>query len=413
MRIKAVIQGVTQTSLVIAVGYVSIFFLNMLSWLIEQNPGTTFNTVIQTTSRIWLNAHFVAIEILEGRVASVTVPGYQFTLVPLGFTAVIVYLSYRAGKYMANQQALGYSWLGAISSYGLVAFAATSVASSKQIKVQDVTGVFLPLVIFSLVLIISSLYSATEEEGALRLRIRESLAEMSKRFPWALKPVLSPALRAGTAVVLALAAVSAIACAVLIAINWVDAIKLYQGLQLSFMGTLIISFGQLALLPNLIIYGMSWFTGLGFSLGVGSTVSPLAVELGPLPAIPMLSALPAATDSLMIVFVLVILLSAFFATLLVKPFTGALRFDYASTTTAALSLGIGIGLVAALEMFFLAVISSGSIGPERMSQIGINPWLVFAVTFVEVSLISCLAAFFSARTEGVDTELVQRVRRLK
>ncbi|MFN9978643.1 MAG: hypothetical protein ACK53Y_01950, partial [bacterium] len=81
MRIKAVIQGVTQTSLVIAVGYVSVFFLNMLSWLIEQNPGTTFNTVIQTTSRIWLNAHFVAIEILEGRVASVTVPGYQFTLV--------------------------------------------------------------------------------------------------------------------------------------------------------------------------------------------------------------------------------------------------------------------------------------------------------------------------------------------
>lgn len=413
MRIKAVLQGVTQTSLVLAVGYVSIFFLNMLSWLIEQNPGTTFNTVIQTTSRIWLNAHFVAIQIMEGRVASVTVPGYEFTLVPLGFTAVIVYLSYRAGKYMANQPALGYSWLGAISSYGLVAFAATSVSSTKQIKVQDAVGVFLPLVIFSVVLIISSLYSATDEEGSLRLKVRGFLAEQTNRIPWAIKPVLSPALRAGTAVVLALAAASALACAVLIAINWVDAIKLYQGLQLSFMGTLIISFGQLALLPNLIIYGMSWFTGVGFSLGVGSTVSPLAVELGPLPAIPMLSALPAATDSLMIVFVLVTLLSAFFATLLVKPFTRELRFNYASTTTAALSLGIGIGLVAALEMLVLAAISSGSIGPERMSQIGINPWLLFAVTFVEVSLISCLAAFFSARTEGVDTELVQRVKRLK
>jgi hypothetical protein len=158
---------------------------------------------------------------------------------------------------------------------------------------------------------------------------------------------------------------------------------------------------------------MSWFTGVGFSLGVGSSVSPLANELGPLPAIPMLTALPSGTDSLMIAFVLVTLLSAFAATILVKPYTAQLRFDYASTTGAALALGIGIGLVAALEMLVLALLSSGSIGPERMSQIGINPWLVFLVTLVEVTMMSCLAAFFSARTEGVDTELLSRVKRLK
>lgn len=413
MRIKAVIQGLTQTSLVVAVGYVSIFFLNMLSWLIEQNPGTTFNTVLQTTSRIWLNAHFVAISILEGRVAGVKVPAYEFTLVPLGFTALIVYLIYRAGKNLANQEALGFSWLSAISSYGLLAFAATTVSSSKEIKVQDISGVFLPVLIFSAVLIFSSLYADSDEQGPLRIRLRDFFAERANRIPWAIKPVISPALRAGTAVVLALAAVAAIATAALIAINWVDAIKLYQGLQLSFMGTLVISFGQLAILPNLIIYAMSWFTGVGFSLGVGSTVSPLAVELGPLPAIPLLTAIPAVTDSFMIVLVLVTLLSAFFATILVKPYTAQLRFDYASTTTAALSLGIGIGLVAALEMLFLALLSAGSIGPERMSQIGINPWLVFVVSFVEVASMSCLAAFFSARTEGVDTEVLQRVKRLK
>jgi Family of unknown function (DUF6350) len=413
MRIKAVIQGVTQTSLVIAVGFVSIFFINMLSWLIEQNPGTTFNSVIQTTSRIWLNAHFVAIQIAEGKVAGVKVPAYEFTLVPLGFSALIIYFMYRAGKQIASQEHLGFAWLGSISSYGLVAFAATSVSSSKEIKVLDVAGVFLPLIIFSLVLVFSSLYCASDEEGNLRIKIRDFFADRASKMPWAIKPVIQPALRAGSAVVLALAAVSSIATALLIAFNWVDAIKLYQGLQLSFIGTLVISFGQLAVLPNLITYGMSWFTGVGFSLGVGSSVSPLANELGPLPAIPMLTALPSGTDSLMIAFVLVTLLSAFAATILVKPYTAQLRFDYASTTGAALALGIGIGLVAALEMLVLALLSSGSIGPERMSQIGINPWLVFLVTFVEVTMMSCLAAFFSARTEGVDTELLSRVKRLK
>lgn len=159
MRIKAVIQGVTQTSLVIAVGYVSIFFINMLSWLIEQNPGTTFNTVIQTTSRIWLNAHFVAIDIAAGRVAGVKVPAYDFSLVPLGFSALILFFIYRAGKQIANQEHLGLAWLGSISSYGLVAFAATSSASSKEIKVQDVAGIFLPIIIFGLVLIFSSIFT--------------------------------------------------------------------------------------------------------------------------------------------------------------------------------------------------------------------------------------------------------------
>lgn len=413
MRLKAAIQGVTQTTLVIAVGFVSIFLLNMLTWLVEQTPGTTFNSVIQTSARIWLNAHFVGIQIAEGKVAGVKVPAYEFTLVPLGFALLIAWLIYRVGRSLAGQENLGYGWVGSIATYALVAVGLTSTASSKAIKVQDISGVFLPVLIFSVIVIFSSLFAETDLEGPLRLRLREFFANRIDRLPWAIKPVIAPALRAGTAVVACLAAVSAIAVAILIAVNWVDAIKLYQGLQLSFLGTLVISFGQLALLPNMIIYGMSWLTGLGFSLGEGSTVSPLAVELGPLPAIPMLSALPTGTDSLMIVFVLVPLLAAFFATLLVKPFTQELRFNYASATSAAIGLGLGVGFVAAAEMLLLALISGGSIGPERMSQVGVNPWLVFAVTFIEVATVSSLAAFFSARPEGVDTELLQKVRRLK
>jgi len=110
---------------------------------------------------------------------------------------------------------------------------------------------------------------------------------------------------------------------------------------------------------------------------------------------------------------LVPILASFGATLLIKPYTADLRFNYASATTAAIALGIGVGLVAAVEMVILADFASGSIGPERMNMVGINLWLVFAVTFVEVAVTSILAAFFSARPEGVDTELVQRVRRLK
>jgi hypothetical protein len=221
--------------------------------------------------------------------------------------------------------------------------------------------------------------------------------------------LIGPALRAGTGVVAAMSAVSAIMISVLLAVNWIEIIKLYQSLQLTFLGTFTVSTGQLTLMPNLIAFGNAWLTGVGFSVGQGSTVSPLVTELGPLPAIPMLAALPVSSSSLGVLFILVPLLAAFFGTLLVKSHTAELRFNYSSATTAAISLGLSIGLVAALEMWVLVELASGSLGPGRMSLVGANPWMVAGVTFIEVSLASVLAAFFSARPDGADTELIKRI----
>jgi len=123
----------------------------------------------------------------------------------------------------------------------------------------------------------------------------------------------------------------------------------------------------------------------------------------------MLAALPVSSNSFGVLFILVPLLAAFFATLLVKSHTAELRFNYASATTAAISLGLAIGFVAAAEMWILADFAGGSIGPGRMSQVGTNPWLVAGVTFIEVSIASVLAAFFSARPDGADTELIKRI----
>jgi hypothetical protein len=127
----------------------------------------------------------------------------------------------------------------------------------------------------------------------------------------------------------------------------------------------------------------------------------------------MLAALPVGSNSFGIVFILVPLLCAFGATLLIKSHTADLRFSYASATSAAIALGVAIGFVAAVEMWILADFSGGSIGPGRMSVVGANPWLLAGVTFVEVTVASVLAAFFSARPDAADAELIQRTRRIK
>ncbi|MEI7419597.1 MAG: DUF6350 family protein [Actinomycetes bacterium] len=418
MRIKAIGQGALQASFVIAVGFVGIFILNLLVWLVEQTHGSSFKTVTQTSARIWLNAQGVPLHFNAGHVAGLAVPEYVFDLIPLGFALLIGWSMYRAGRRLSGESYLGFAWAGAIVLYLAIATTLTSASYAKSIHVLDWQGVFIPTALFSALLIIGSvvgepLYVENQNPSALRDRVRDYFMALKDKLPWAIKPLIAPALRAGTGVVLAMSAVSAILVSLMLLLNWVEVVRLYQSLQLSFFGTLTVSFGQLALMPNVIALANSWLTGVGFSVGEGSMVSPLGTELGPLPAIPMLAALPVGANSFGIVFILVPLLCAFGATLLIKSHTAELRFAYASATSAAIALGVAIGFVAAIEMWILADFSGGSIGPGRMAVVGANPWLVAGVTFVEVTVASVLAAFFSARPDAADAELIQRTRRIK
>jgi len=415
MRIKGFGQGALEASFVIAIGFVTIFLLNMAIWLVEQTSGTNFESVLQTSSLIWFNAHGVPIHYAASKLGHIIVPAYNFDLIPLGFSILIGWATYRAGRRLSSDEYLGSSWFGAILSYGALAGVLSTVANTRKLFVLDWQAIFIPTALFAAILIIGSVAGSPKYEtsGPLRTSVSGFFRNRFEKLPWAIKPLVSPALRAGTAVVLVLTVFSSLFIAISLAWNWIEVIRLYQSLQLSFLGTVSVSFGQLALLPNLIALGDTWLTGVGFSIGQGSTVSPLATELGPIPAIPMLAILPVGSSSLAILFVIIPLIAAFLATLLVKSHTAELRFNYASNTSAALALGLSIGVVAAVEMFLLADFSGGSIGPGRMSAVGATAWVVALVTFIEVSIASILAAFFSARPEALDRELVQKVRRLK
>jgi hypothetical protein len=418
MRIRAFARGALGSAFVVALGFLTVFALNLTVWLVEQTVGSTFQSVLQDSSRTWLSAHGVPLLIAEGKIAGIKVPAYVVDFLPLGFSIFIGWLIFRAGKKLSGEKYLGFAWLGAITLYLAVAVILTSSAVTKSIYVVQWQGVFIPTALFAALVIIGSVAGAPmlfedSEPSVMRDRIREFLIDLVDKLPWAIKPLIGPALRAGTGVVAAMSLVSAVLISVMLALNWIEIIKLYQSLQLTFLGTLTVSAGQLALMPNVLAFGNSWLLGTGFSVGQGSIVSPLATELGPLPAIPMLAALPVSGSSLGVLFILVPLLAAFFATLLVKSYTAELRFAYASATSAAISLGLAIGFVAAVQLWLLTELASGSIGPGRMSLVGVNPWLVAGVTFLEVSIASILAAFFSARPDAADTELIRRNAKVK
>ena len=82
----------------------------------------------------------------------------------------------------------------------------------------------------------------------------------------------------------------------------------------------------------------------------------------------------------------IVLLAAFIATLSIRKSVEEIRFEFAKSWTAALSLGLSIALVTGSQMGLLALIASGSAGPGRLSQVGVSPLVLAIVVFVLVTI---------------------------
>jgi hypothetical protein len=376
-----------------------------LVWLLENNPDVDWLVAFRAAADFWLLSHGTGLVVPEGEILGLLVPAFVVTLVPLGMTIWLARSFYNAGKRFLAARSLWPGWLGGSLVYGVAALGISTAAYDSAIYPVAWQGVFFPTILFMIFQILGSVFGQPDEifEGDVldqspeRDRIRGALNSLRLKLHWSIRSIVSPAFRAGTAITVMLLAVSAFTLAVLIAISWIDITRLYESVQVSILGAVVITIGQLALIPNLVIFGAAWFTGVGFSIGAGSLFSPLGSQVGPLPTMPVLGALPVGQLEFGMISIVVVLLAAFIATLAIRKSADEIRFEFATAWTAAISLGLSIALVTSLQMALLATIASGSAGPGRLVQVGVSPWLLALVVFIEVGVVATLAAFYSAR----------------
>ncbi len=118
--------------------------------------------------------------------------------------------------------------------------------------------------------------------------------------------------------------------------------------------------------PNAALLGSAYLLGPGFAVGTGTLVSPAMVVLGPVPAFPLLAALPpsgaGAAWSPALVAVPVVL--AGIAAALV-----ARRFPVYALEQAAIR-GLASGVLGGFVLWLLIVRAGGSVGPGRMAHLG-------------------------------------------
>jgi hypothetical protein len=394
-----------EAAILVAMGLGVLLAPLTIVWIIENDPNVNWSVAFRAASDFWLLSHGTRLVIPAGEILGVAVPTFVISLIPLGMTILFARLYYNAGKRFLVATALWPGWLGGVTVFGAAALGISTLAFDEAVYPVTWQGVVLPTLLFFVFQFLGSVFGRPDilfdgdvlDQAPERDRIRRALNNFRLKLHWSIRSLIGPALRAGTAITAMLLMVSSFTIAVLIAVNWIDITRLYESVQVSVLGAIVLTAGQLAILPNVIIYGAAWFTGVGFSIGTGSLISPLGSQVGPLPAVPILGALPVGQLEFGMVAIAVVLLAAFIATVMIRRSADEIRFEFATAWSAAISLGASIALVASLQLGFLAVISSGGAGPGRLSEVGVNPWILMAVSFIEVFVVSTLAAFYSAR----------------
>lgn len=144
----------------------------------------------------------------------------------------------------------------------------------------------------------------------------------------------------------------------------VKILDLHEALEPGVLGTVALVLLQLLYLPTAVVWGLAWLTGPGFAVGTGTLVSPAEVITAPMPALPMLGALPEpGSPGLGWVVIVPVLVGAVLGWVLHRRRHQA-RWWQAGV--AGLTLGAGAGLLTAVLM----LAGSGAIGPGRMSEVG-------------------------------------------
>lgn len=347
-------------------------------------------------AQIWMVIHGVPVELIitldDGALGEgVGIPqGGWFHLVPLGLTMIPLALAWRAGRRMAQGAYSDQLWHGLLPLVLSYAGAGAGLSVLAQDTAFEVHPAFAGLCSAALMALGSLAGCYAEARSWTRMigvDLESRIEEFSQQLRWAGSYAWA-ILRAGAVACVVAVGLSALLLAGQIGVRWMDVVNVYQQLDPGFWGVLGLTLLHLGLLPNMILWTLAYSTGAGFSMGTGTTVAPYAVELGPLPAVPILGALPAsAPESVLAVLLVPVLAGAAAGWWLMREGENHLDDWFAlrigmrplSLGVSTLALGVFTGIAAAVLAVGPLWLSHISLGVGRMTDIGPDAGLAAAM----------------------------------
>ena len=294
---------------------------------------------------------------LVGHGSGLSVGGVPLAIVPLSLTALIAAVVYRFGRWAGESSAevdddrtLGVAAVVFTGLYMVVAVITCVVLG------QDSASPGLGRAIVGSMLLAGVAGTLGMAVGTGRLPVWVG------RVPGWVRSVAYGA----TATFLMLLVASAVLVAVMVLLGLNQASTVMSGLHLSSGDYVMYTLVTMAVAPNAVLFGSSYLLGPGFAVGTGTVVSPSVVSLGPVPAFPLLAALPEAgpTPQWAMGFLAVPVVVAMIGAVLAQRAYRVPAYD-----SAALR-GFGCGFGAALLTTAAIALSGGAMGTGRMADIG-------------------------------------------
>ena len=348
--------------------------LTLIGWITAPHVGLGGGLagVLRSAGLLWLVAHHV--EVTVGGVG-------RIGLLPLGLVLLPAALIERAGRWLTSAghvrrlRDVGHAALSIAFPYALFT-GAVAVASRTTLAApslwQSVTAGF---------------GIALLAGGAGAARGLAPWRTLAGRVPPRPRSVILGML-AGLAVLTAFGAVLAAAS---LAVHLNAYKTAVTALNPGVGGAALLLLAGLSYLPNSVIWAIAYMLGPGFSVGVGTAVSPSGSALGAIPAFPMLAALPvggkAAFPPWLGFFVLV-------TPYLAGALAGLMTVRIAPTPSleAAPLWGLLTGSLAALVVGFGAKLSGGPLGAGRLTSVGPVGVEAGVVAALEVGVTAALVA---------------------
>lgn len=364
----------------------------LLAWATSAQSTATWGQAVRVASDVWLALHRVGLEVPGGRIA----------LAPLGGLALPIALTWIAGRRIGHSldarhvtaaggplRAVAGPVLALAGGYAAVLVLVALVAQGGGVRPAlwqaVVAGVLLPLV--------GAVPAALRAAGA---DVGATLAD-ALRLPDRVRRAVRPA-ALGLGLLLAVAAALVVATLVL---RFGRVLTLYDALGAGAVGGAVLTLGQLTLVPNLVVWALAFLAGPGFAVGVGTSVTPAASDLGLLPLVPVLGALPApgplpAPLAVLIVLPVAVGAAVGWWTLRRGPVADQVADGALGPVAAVVEALVPVALASALLLVLLAL-SGGAAGPGSLSAVGPSPWKVALVLAGELGLGAAATAWATQR----------------
>lgn len=378
------LQGVVELIVTALFSAIAVFAAMSAVWATKGFGDMEFSSVAAMSAHLWLLVHGVPLDLAAAFGASAG----TMTLVPLGLSVLPLLLCYRSGRRLARASYEGEFLIPVLSgsvTYALISSAMYGWASPHPQPLQALNAALVPLGIVVAGLMWGGYREARSLSRMVGVDTAEQISQMSQYSRWAGSYAWA-VVRAAVVAFVALIGLGAVLLGIGILAGWSQIVATYQELHAGAVGDTAVTLLQLGFLPNLVIYAIAWSTGAGFSFGAGTSVGLTSSDVGTLPMLPILGAVPESMGTFGLVGLLVPLGAGAIAGWwflregedhLDEWVALKVPFRPLSALISAVVLGVMTGILTSFGALWLGWISYGSLGIGRFTEVGAEP-LTFA-----------------------------------